>query len=341
MATGAFRQSPREQRLQRLRDRNRQVTTKPVGTAKPVAKPVANQWKVGRTGDEVSQQLLDAQAKLKASQLKKDRNSARIWQGRINELNTAQQRLGQNLPSAQQTGQSTMDMGWDLTGNAQNWIAQQGQFTPGDYEAMRQKAADSVYGSFEKRNEPLFKQQQEQLQTEMMNRGISQDNPMFAERMRQLQESQNDARLQAQNQAFLTGQGEQAQGFSQGLQTWQQPYAALGQVSQLPMAQQGFQWQMGEAEKNREFEKWRTQQELANRLQVAKTGGSRGGGGGGLSYEQQLELERQKYIMQITGRIPLQQPNPWNAAIGGVGAGISGAIVNSMNNPGAVGSKQG
>jgi hypothetical protein len=317
------------------------VTYKPVGSAKPItgggaflkspsaAKPAPRpSWKVGGSAEEIARQLQQAQSGLKAAQGRKRRDTARVWQGRIDELNKAQGRLSQGLGATPATLEDNANLGQDLSQLSGGWIAQQGQFQPGDFGEQRQKAADAVYGMFTQKNEPLFQQQQEALRTEMMNRGVSETSPMFAERMRQLQESQNDARMQAQNQAFLTGQGEQAQGFGQALSTWQTPYNAFTQVGQSPQMQMQFSAQ--QAELQRKFAADQAAKEFANRLQVAKAG--RGGGGGGLSFDQQVELMRQQYIMNTMGMIPQQQPNSANSFWGGVAQGGAAGVIGGLRN---------
>lgn len=325
--------------------RQNYVTTKPVGQATPVtgggaftrppssaqkpqprARPAAPAWKVGGSAEEIQRQMQQAQSGLKAAQGRKRRDAARLWQGRIEELNKAQGRLDQGFGVTPGTIGSNAEMAQDLSQMTGGWIAQQGQFQPGDFGAQRQKAADAVYGMFTQKNEPLFKQQEEALRTEMMNRGIPETSPMFAERMRQLQQGQNEARLQAQNQAFLTGQGEQAQGFGQALTTYQQPYQSYSQVNATPQMQ--YQMQMQENEAQRKFAADQAEKEFANRLQVTRAG--RGGGGGGLSYEQQLELARQQYIMQQVGMIPQGGGSSSNAFFGGLAQGGMAGVMGQL-----------
>ncbi len=327
--------------------RRGQVETKPVGGAKPVTgggafiRPPSNAtkpapkktaparspaWKVGGSAEEIARQMQQAQSGLQAAQGRKRRDTARMWQGRIDELNKAQGRLDQGFGVTPGTIGSNAELAQDLSQMTGGWIAQQGQFQPGDFGAQRQKAADAVYGMFTQKNEPLFKQQEEALRTEMMNRGIPETSPMFAERMRQLQQGQNEARLQAQNQAFLTGQGEQAQGFGQALTTYQQPYQSYAQVNATPQMQ--YQMQMQENEAQRKFAAEEAAKEFQNRLQVARTGR---GGGGGLSFDQQLELERQRYIMQQVGMIPQGGGgSSSNAFWGGLAQGGTAAVMGQM-----------
>lgn len=77
-----------------------------------------------------------------------------------------------------------------------------------DLLGARQKAEDSVYSSFARRNEPLFAQQQKSYEQKMADRGIPMGASQYTRGANDLAQQQNDARLTAQSQASTMGLGE-------------------------------------------------------------------------------------------------------------------------------------
>jgi hypothetical protein len=82
-----------------------------------------------------------------------------------------------------------------------------------DLLGSRQKAENSVYDSFARRNEPLFAQQQKSYEQKMADRGIPMGAQQYSAGMRDMNNAQNDARLNAQATASQMGMQEM-----QGLQ---------------------------------------------------------------------------------------------------------------------------
>lgn len=87
-----------------------------------------------------------------------------------------------------------------------------------NFGADRASAEKSLYDAFSQRNEPLFKQQSEELQQQLANRGIPIGSDLYNRTMESLGRQQSDARLQANAQATQFGQNEQNMLFNNALQ---------------------------------------------------------------------------------------------------------------------------
>jgi len=214
--------------------------------------------------------------------------------------------------------------------NFVNDIGNVQQFAPGDYGAQREAANAAVMDTFNRRMDPQFQRELEDFNQRMAETGNPVGSENYNNQLQLLRQSQNDQRLNAQNQAYLTGQGEQAQGFNQGFSTW-------GANSQLPMQQystlapwamQNNQqvWQGGQNALDR-----RTQTNLAN---IGARAG--GGGGGALTYDQRLGLiaaeGRANALNQgfnLYNNIPAA-PNMGNSFAQGIGAGVGAGLGGAM-----------
>jgi hypothetical protein len=73
-------------------------------------------------------------------------------------------------------------------------------------DASTKRAEDSVFSAFSNRYEPIFDRQSNNLQDRLVNQGIPVGSEAYSRAMSDMNNSQNDARLQAMNQATLTGQ---------------------------------------------------------------------------------------------------------------------------------------
>lgn len=80
-----------------------------------------------------------------------------------------------------------------------------------------QRAEQSVFSSFQNRYQPLFERQSDQLQDRLKNQGIPVGSEAYARAVKDLAQNQNDATLQAANQAAATGRQARANEISQGL----------------------------------------------------------------------------------------------------------------------------
>jgi hypothetical protein len=167
----------------------------------------------------------------------------------------------------------------------------QPQFT----ESMQQ-AGDAQYNEFMRRAEPEFGRQRQQLEQQLIERGLDPQGEAFKYNIDQLSQQQNDARQSARAQATQAGIDYQQQMFNQGTKLAGMPAEIAGQFAQpYNIGLQG-QVQQGLNQQNFGFESQlskqgyqqnRGLQGLQNRgaAQVARINArNRGGGGGG--YEQ-------------------------------------------------------
>lgn len=92
-----------------------------------------------------------------------------------------------------------------------DWNGMPSMPVTGDFNNWRQQQIDSTYNQFESRNAPVFKQQQEDLEQQLRNRGIPLGSKLYNDQMKQLQQSQTDAR----NSAMVQAQGIAGQNASQ------------------------------------------------------------------------------------------------------------------------------
>lgn len=98
-----------------------------------------------------------------------------------------------------------------------------------DYNAVRQQAIDAANS----RLQPQFAQQEDALRTRLLNSGIPEGSEAWNRAYQQMNQSQNDARMQALlNAEALTGQAIQQTGALRGI-----PLSELGQASALASAQ--------------------------------------------------------------------------------------------------------
>jgi len=209
-------------------------------------------------------------------------------------------------------------------------LQQQGPFAPGDYMESRQKAADVAMSEFDRLNRDRFAREDAQFEQRMAEQGI----PLGSEKYQQLQQQRMQDRSSAiqgaRSQAFQLGQGEQAQAFGQAATQYRMPMEQLSAVTpyygyqtqqQLQQGQQGFQREMSQEQ----FEQQKKLAELQNQYRLQQIAATpRGGGGGGLSYEQQLGLIDRRFFNEMVaqGLQPQQQgPGFGGGFAQGVGQG--------------------
>lgn len=84
------------------------------------------------------------------------------------------------------------------------------------FQEGAQAARDAVYSSFERRNEPVFQREKEEFQQRMADQGVPQGSSLYNRLEKEMDQRQNDARLNAQTQAYLAGSEEHSRMF--GLQ---------------------------------------------------------------------------------------------------------------------------
>lgn len=208
----------------------------------------------------------------------------------------------------------------------------QGKYEPGFQEGM-QREYDRVYSQFERKNQDLFAQQNQQLQQSLVERGLDPNSPAYQALTKQLAEQQTSARQDAQNAAWQQALGAQQQFFNQATGTAllpgqiASPYLDLygqqqqGQIQgQLQGQQQG--WTSAEAEKQRKFE---AQQEKLRRQQQERL--AKSGGGGGNNAAQNAWAQ---YYMNQYQQPQQQTQSTGNAAITGGAQGIGAGITRGL-----------
>jgi len=196
----------------------------------------------------------------------------------------------------------------------------QQQYEP-QFEQGMQRAYDTIYGQFERRNQERFGREQEQLQQSLVERGLDPNSPAYAAMTRQLAEQQNAARQEAQSAAWQAAQGYQQQGYQQATGTALLPGQIASPYLSIYGQQQGQQFTAEEAEKQRRF-----QAEEARKAFQRQKSLPRGGGGGGSSAAEQALANM---IMGGYGSSG-QQSSTLNAGISGAAQGVGAALTSGL-----------
>ena len=200
--------------------------------------------------------------------------------------------------------------GWnDVSGASNDFLKQaigqmqgQGAFNPGDFTASRQKASDVAMNEFNRQNQGRFAQEDQEFQQRMADQGIDENSEKYRYMKGQFDLNRNNQVQGAQNNAFQAGQSEQSQAYGQAASTYNMPLGQInamapfyGYQAQANMQQGAQNWQSGQNEMDREFQKAgqltgfeqqkemaRLQQKYAIQLQNNAPRGGGGGGGGGM-----------------------------------------------------------
>jgi hypothetical protein len=231
---------------------------------------------------------------------------------------------------------------WDQSGQSANTALQgylnqiqsQGAFNPGDYSAQRQKAEQTAMDAFNRNMNPQFQHEDEMFRQRMANEGIDPNSERYKIEYKNMADSQNSQRLNANTQAFQLGQGEQQQAWGQAFQGYQLPAAQAGMIAPIAQYGQGLQFQAGQTAQNfANQQKLAAQQNQYNleQIKASPRGGGGGGGGGGLSYEEQLGLlDRSFYNNMVANGQKYANGSPGGGAangfIAGAGQGIAMGI---------------
>lgn len=151
----------------------------------------------------------------------------------------------------------------------------------GDFNQWKQQQTDDAYNMFLSRFEPQFKQQVDDLEQQLQNRGIPVGSPLYNQQLAQLQQQQNDARQSAlvnaqgiagQNAAQFFNIGQQARGnaLSEGLLARNMP---LSEYSALYGAQSGLGRQYADYGMQRGLQQQQADLQLRNAQQAPRGGG--------------------------------------------------------------------
>jgi len=236
---------------------------------------------------------------------------------------------GPAAPTAQQNIQSGMQglvqEGIDYAQGFDPNTFQQ-QYEP-QFEQGMQRAYDTIYNQFERKNQEQFARQNEQLQQSLVERGLDPNSPAYAALTKQLAEQQGSARQDAQNAAWQAAQSYQQQGYTQATGSALLPGQIANPYLELYGQGQQLQFTGSEADKQRQWQARQNQLEMQNRLQIAKR---QGGGGGANSAEAALAA----YTMgQYGNQGQNRGQSTTNAAITGVNQAVGQGIMGRLNRP--------
>lgn len=213
-------------------------------------------------------------------------------------------------------------------GQQLGYMAQQGQFQPGDFGSQMQGAYENVMQNFDRSTGQKFAREQADFRQMAAERGLDPNSEAYRSLSQQLNQQQQDARMQAMGEAQKAAQSVQQQGFTQGLQAYQAPATMLGALSPL-YGQFGEQQQFGQSltwEQQKLAQQHRNQMEQL-RLQGQLQARMPRGDPNALTYQQRLELMDREMANRaaIQGNQQPQQPDPnlTNEVISGATSGAA------------------
>lgn len=208
--------------------------------------------------------------------------------------------------------------GMDILGRA-------GQFDPNNPWANVQQqgftdqmnaARQSVMGEFERTMAPEFQRQDAEFEQRMADQGIDPNSGAYQAQFRAIKESQNNARNQAQSQAFQLGSQYQQQGYDQFMGGQKLPfeqYAATSDMWKVPYATQMDALQ---AEKNRQAQE-----------RMAKTSGSSAIGAAQIQANAARDVAAMQGMNQYNQS---QRPNAGSSFAQGLGTGFGAGATNQL-----------
>lgn len=203
----------------------------------------------------------------------------------------------------------------------------QQQYEP-QFEQGMQRAYDTIYGQFERKNQEQFARQNEQLQQSLVERGLDPNSPAYQALTRQLADQQNTSRQDAQNAAWQAAQGYQQQGYQQATGTALLPGQIASPYLQFYGQQYGITAQEQEAQRQRDFDEAMRRGDRASAERIARM--NRGGGGGGNSDEAALAAYT---IGQYGNQGQNRGQSNTNAAITGAANAFGAGITGRLNRP--------
>lgn len=190
------------------------------------------------------------------------------------------------------------------------------------YSQEMERARQNVMGQFERRNADEFARQQEDVQRQIVERGLDPNSPAAQALYKQLNVRQDLARQEAMSSAEQAAQGIQQQMYGQAMGTATMPYDIYGSTfAPTYMAGVGAQYGQQQLAQQQEYAKELAALENKYRLQQIRAT-PRGGGGGGIDPFQQYLYQD---MMNRYGP-QQQQPNPIASGIGGLTQGIGAGI---------------
>ncbi len=260
----------------------------------------------------------------------------------MNKLQNVQNNIGQVQNSSPYQMQQMNNQANAGISQQMGYIQQQGQFNPQnlpnlnqDYSQMRKQAEDNVMSAFNRQMQPEFQRQSEDFRQTMANQGVPEGSEKWNLLYKQMQDSQSNARQNAMNQAFTTGQSEQAQGFNQAFnanqlgynqqyQTYQMPYQNMQAFQPYYAGQMNLYGQQLQNQYQQQQNKWQAGQNALDRQVAGKIGGGR-------PYDPNAGMNG-FYDQMIGGLYGNQQKQPGTGTALGQGlvSGVSQGIANSI-----------
>lgn len=202
-------------------------------------------------------------------------------------------------------------------------LQMQAQYQP-VYSQEMERARQNVMGQFERRNAEEFARQQEDVQRQIVERGLDPSSPAAQALYKQLNVRQDLARQEALSAAEQAAQGIQQQMFGQAMGTAQMPYDIYGSTfAPAYMAGVGAQYQQQQLTQQQQFEAQQAKLNRQAQERVARMSRGGGGGGGGMSLYDRMEAEA---LARGYGQQP--QLNPWAAGAQGLAQGVGAGITN-------------
>jgi hypothetical protein len=135
---------------------------------------------------------------------------------------------------------------------------------------QRARAEDAIYRSATSRLDPQWQQRQQSLETDLANRGISQNSEAYSRAMADFDRSRNDAYTQA-NLGAITGGGAEAQrNFGMDIGLRQQQVGEVGQQGQFTNTALGQGFQFGNTARDQQLAA--QQQAFAQQLGASQFG---------------------------------------------------------------------
>lgn len=188
------------------------------------------------------------------------------------------------------------------------------------YSQEMERARQNVMGQFERRNADEFARQQEDVQRQIVERGLDPNSPAAQALYKQLNVRQDLARQEAMSSAEQAAQGIQQQMYGQAMGTATMPYDIYGSTfAPTYMAGVGAQYGQQQLAQQQEYAKELAALENKYRLQQIRATPRGGGGQAGPTLYEQLQANQ---LSQGYNQQP--QPNPFAAAAGSF-AGSFGA----------------
>lgn len=135
-----------------------------------------------------------------------------------------------------------------------------------------QDSEDAVYNQFSRRAEPRFREESEDLRSQLYSQGLKEGDEAYEREIRRQRESQNDARLQAQDQATIRAGEEASRMFGMDLSNRQNQFSeATGRGAFANQAaEQALRQQFGVADQELErgnYQNQVRQQQIAEEMQ--------------------------------------------------------------------------